>query len=78
MAEDFIDEMQKEARMRFGKELSPAEAADEFALHNFEARIQHLNNLKTDDAMSVREAAKRLSFERALKETHHRLRKVDR
>lgn len=78
MADDFIDEMQTEAKLRFGKELSPAEVADKFALHDFEARIQHLKNLKTDDTMSLRGAAKRLTFERALKETHHHLRKADR
>ena len=39
---DFIEEMQTEAKLRFGKELSPAEVAKKFAEHGFEARIYHL------------------------------------
>jgi hypothetical protein len=77
MADDFIEAMQEEARLRFGKELSPAECADKFSLHGFEARIEHLKQLKTDE-LSIRDAAKRLTFERALKNTHERLRKINR
>ena len=79
MADDFIDEMQTEARLRFGKTLSPSEVANEFAKHGFEARIQHLKSLKTADNFSTpREAAARFIFERALRGTHDRLRRIDR
>lgn len=77
MDDDFIDEMQKEAVLRFGKELSPDEVADAFALHDFDTRIHHLKNLKTDDT-DLLSAANRLRYERALKDVHHRLRRIDR
>jgi hypothetical protein len=79
---DFIEEMQTEAELRFGKTLSPQEVATEFAKHGFEARIQHLKNLKKNDepisGVHLRDAAKRQVFERALRDTHERLRKIDR
>jgi hypothetical protein len=79
MSDDFIDEMQTEAKLRFGKELSPSEVASEFAKHDFEARIQHLKNLKTADNFGTpREAASRHVFERAIRSTHDRLRRIDR
>ena len=79
MADDYIEEMQLEAKERFGKELSPSEVANEFAKHDFEARIHHLKNLKTADGFATpREAAQRHVYERALRNTHVRLRKIDR
>jgi hypothetical protein len=79
MAEDFIDEMQAEAKLRFGKELSASEVAVKFQAHDFEARIHHLKNLKTEDSYSTpREAARRHVYESALRSTHDRLRKIDR
>jgi len=79
MADDFIEEMQREAKLRFGKELSPSEVADEFTKHDFEARIQHLKNLKTADSFeTVREATRRHVFERELRATHDRLKRIDR
>jgi hypothetical protein len=79
MANDFIDEMQTEAKLRFGKELSPSEVAAEFQKHDFEARIQHLKNLKFADTFGTpREAAGRHVYERALRATHDRLRRIDR
>ena len=79
MADDFISELQTEAKLRFGKELSPSEVANEFTKHDFEARIQHLKNLKTADSFgTAREAAKRYVFERALRSTHDRLHRIDR
>jgi hypothetical protein len=79
---DFIEELQTEAKLRFGKELSAAEVATEFAKHGFEARIVHLKNLeKNDEPISgahMRDAAKRQVFERALKDTHFRLAKISR
>jgi hypothetical protein len=78
MADDFIDEMQKEARLRFGRDLSPVEAAEKFAGHDLDARVFHLKNLNTDDTLSIGEAAKRLSYTRALNKTHAILSKVGR
>jgi hypothetical protein len=75
---DYIDEMQKDAKERFQRELTPAEAAEKFALHNFEARIFHLKNIDTPKAMTTREAGDRLAMERALRRTHETLRKVGR
>jgi hypothetical protein len=79
LADDYIDEAQTEAKLRFGRELSPAEIAEDFAKHGFDARIGHLKTLKTADTYSTpREAAARHVYERALRATHDRLRKIDR
>ena len=79
MTDDFIIELQRESQLRFGKELSPSEVASEFQKHDFEARIQHLKNLKTADSFATpREAAARHVYERELRSTHERLRKIDR
>jgi hypothetical protein len=75
---DYIRYMQKEAMLRWNRELTPAQAAEQFALHNFENRVAHLRNIETSDAMGVREAADRLAMERALRRTHETLRKVGR
>jgi hypothetical protein len=73
---DFIEEMQEEAVLRFGKELLPHDAAERFALHGNEARIQLLKRLHTPEAMDVRTAAKRHAMERALRNVHFRLQKA--
>jgi hypothetical protein len=79
LAKDYIEEAQTESKLRFDKELSPAEIADEFARHDFEARIGHLKTLKTADSYATpREAAARHVFERALRSTHERLRRINR
>jgi hypothetical protein len=78
MMTDFIEEMQKESQLRFGKELTAAEVATEFAKHDFEARIFHLKHLEKNDEPHLRDAAKRHVLERALKDTHERLRKINR
>ncbi|MDA9437256.1 hypothetical protein XH88_36925 [Bradyrhizobium sp. CCBAU 51627] len=71
--------MQTEAKLRFGKTLSPSEVATEFQKHDFEARIHHLKNLKTADSFtSPRDAAARHVYERALRATHYRLIKSNR
>jgi hypothetical protein len=54
---DFIGAMQKQAKNRFGKELSPSEVAAKFQEHDFEARIHHLDNLDTAQPSDLREAA---------------------
>jgi hypothetical protein len=79
MSDDYIEEMQNEAKLRFGRELAPAEVAAKFQEHGFEARIHHLKNLKTADNFGTpREAAARHVYERALRSTHDRLRRIDR
>jgi hypothetical protein len=79
MADDYIDEMQTEAKLRFGRELSATEVADKFQEHGFEARIYHLKNLKTADNFATpREAARRHVYERELRSVHNRLRSIDR
>ncbi len=80
MSADYIESMRKEWRLRYGasSEISPAQAAEQFALHNFEARVAHLRNIHTPDAMTVRETADRHAFERAIRRTHETLRKVGR
>ena len=74
---DFLDEMQKEARLRFGRELTPQEAAERFSLHSFNDRVQHLKRLRSEPG-TVREIARRHAFESALHRTHESLRKVGR
>lgn len=79
LANDYVDELQVEAKLRWGKTLSPSEVAAEFQKHGFEARIQHLKTLKTADSFETpREAAARYVYERALNETHRRLSKINR
>jgi len=79
MAEDYIEEAQREAQLRFGKTLSADELAETFKGHDFEARIQHLKNLSADDGvLTVAEAAERHSYTSALRATHDRLSKVGR
>jgi hypothetical protein len=75
---DYIDEMQEEWRLRHKRELTPAEAAQQFALHNFEARIGHLKKLDGRSLPMSREGGARHAFETALRRTHEQLRKVGR
>jgi hypothetical protein len=75
---DYIEEAQQEARLRFGHDLSPAELAEQFGGHDLEARVFHLKNLKNDGELSPREAARRMGYERALKNTHEMLRRAGR
>jgi hypothetical protein len=78
MADDFIEKMQEEAKLRFGKELTPEEAAERFALHHVEARIQHLGNIRRDSDLTFNQAAERYRYEKALKEKHRQLLAVGR
>lgn len=75
---DFIDEMQKDALVRFERELTPAEAAAEFALHPSETRIAYLKSLDGRPLPMSREGAQRHAMETALRRTHETLRKVGR
>jgi hypothetical protein len=75
---DFIDEMQKDAQERWKRELTPSEAAEKFALHNFETRIAHLKTLDGRPLPMSREGAQRHAIETALRRVHDRLRRVGR
>jgi hypothetical protein len=75
---DYIEEMRDEFRERYRRDMTPNDAANAFALHNFEARIQHLKRIKAPEAMSVRETADRLAMERAIRRSHDTLQKVGR
>jgi hypothetical protein len=79
---DFIDEMQHEAELRFGGKLTAKEAAEKFAGHDLEGRIQHLKNLRrSDDPLTTSEMrgeVERRVIERALRGVHERLRKINR
>jgi hypothetical protein len=76
MSNDFLDSMHEESELRFGRRLSPSEAAQKFALHGLDARVAHLRILKTPESMNLLEAAERHKHESALRSTHERLRKV--
>ncbi len=78
MAEDFLDRMQATARLTYGKELTPEEAAAQLALHPLAVRVEHLRNLNTEDTLTVDQAARRIGYTRALHGIHSRLRDVGR
>jgi phosphoserine phosphatase len=67
---DLIDHMQEESRLRYGRELTPQEAGQKFMEHGLDARVNHLKALRKDETSSVRDAAKRLTMERALMDAH--------
>jgi hypothetical protein len=74
---DYLDRMQAAAVLRYGRELTPAEAGEAFILHGIDHRIEHLSNLRNDET-TIHGAAKRLTFERAIKDAHTAARKVGR
>jgi hypothetical protein len=75
---DVIEEMKTEWRLRYNRDLTPSELANEFALMPMETRIAHLKRVNAPEAMNVRETADRLAMERALRRTHDTLQKVGR
>jgi len=80
---DYIEEAQHEARLRFGRELSPNELAEKFAGHDLDTRIIHLKTIRADgeDEISLSAAEKQLSRQQyvsALHHMHEELRKIDR
>ena len=77
--QNFIDYTLENAELATGKRLSPNELAIEFAKLSPTDRVFNLMKMKNSDAFSTpREAVKRHVYERALKDTHERLRKIDR
>lgn len=76
---DFIEDTLKTSELARGKRLSPNELAIEFAKLSPDDRVFNLKKMEDGDAFSTpRQAARRHIYERALKETHERLRKIDR
>ena len=83
MAEDtrpYIDQVLSRAESYIGKELTPQEMSTEFAKWDLQTRVAAIEEIKIDggDFLSVRDAARRHTFERALRTTHETLRKVGR
>jgi hypothetical protein len=80
--DDMIDAMQNEAELKFGHRLTAKEAAEWFSFHDAESRVQHLKTLKRYDTPltthGAKAAAERLLIERALRNTHERLRRIGR
>ncbi len=76
---DVIEQIQSRSIDYTGKELSPDEMGMEFAKWDIETRVKALQDLRASDgSTSIREAARRLSYERVLRNTHETLRKVGR
>jgi CMP-N-acetylneuraminic acid synthetase len=76
---DYIEEAQQEAQLRWGKELSPEELATKFAGHNLEARVFHMKSLKHSEGdLTLTQAANRMEYESALRNTHEILRRAGR
>ncbi|WP_339033614.1 hypothetical protein WHZ78_17590 [Bradyrhizobium symbiodeficiens] len=76
--EDYINGAQREAKLRFGRELSADELAEKFAGHGLNARVEHLKTLKADAELTIDEAAKRYVYEGALRGMHEAMRKAGR
>jgi hypothetical protein len=74
---DYITRL-KEQMAIDGREITPARAAEHFALNPAHVRRLHLLNLKTPDSMTVIEAAERNRWESAIRKTHATLTKVGR
>jgi hypothetical protein len=78
----FIDQRQARARGHYGHELSADEMATEFAKLDINERVEALDHLDRETAsgepLSIRDAARRHKYARALRSTHETLRKVDR
>jgi hypothetical protein len=75
---DVIEEMKAEWWLRYKRDLTPNELANQVALMPMETRIGLLKRLKAPEAMSAREAGYRLAMERAMLRSHETLRKVGR
>ncbi len=79
MSDNWIDRAQEEAKLRWGRELTPNELANKLAEHGLDARVNHLKTLRDDgEPISIHAAAKRVTFSRKLFDIHNALRKVGR
>lgn len=78
---NLIEHNQDRAKLIEGRELEPDEMATEFAKLGLSDRVDYLDRLNVELAnsdLSLREAAKLIEGNRALRDTHDRLRKVGR
>jgi hypothetical protein len=79
---NFIDKAQSISQKRIGRDLSPSEMATEFSRWGIEERIKYLDaiegELTPNEPLSIEAAARRHAYQRALRSTHERLRKIDR
>jgi hypothetical protein len=75
---DYLDSLKTHFANTYGRELTPADAAKEFALLPAAHRVQNLGLLRTPEAMTLRETAERHAYERAIRKVHDQLRRVGR
>lgn len=76
---DYITQTQSRSVDYTGKELSPAEMATEFAKRGIDERVSALQSLSAEtNPLSLDEAARRGSYESALRRTHEMLRRIGR
>jgi hypothetical protein len=75
---DFLDDFTKDFQLRFHRQPTPSEVANDFALRNHESRIQVLRTLDGRDLPMSREGAARRAMERAMHLCHRTLQKVGR
>jgi hypothetical protein len=76
----FIERAQSRARGYTGREATADELARDFAGQDIRTRVEALEELAAEQGAitSPREAARHLTMTRALRDTHERLRKIDR
>lgn len=77
---DYIEQTQSRSIDYNGKELSPAEMAREFAKCDIDARVSALQSISADGGgeLTIDQAARRHTFESALRGTHEKLRRINR
>jgi len=78
---NFIETTLTRSELVTGREMSPADLAQEFSKLNSTERVDHLTRIRDDlegADLSVREAARLHAYRRRLKSTHERLREIDR
>lgn len=77
---DFIQKTQSRSVGYNGKELSPDEMATEFMKCDIDTRVNALESIEAGNRgeLTPEEAAKAYAYQKALRDTHERLRKVGR
>jgi hypothetical protein len=76
--EDHISRQAAAAKIRFGRERTLDEQAEDFALHSPASREAALTSLRTPKSLNLLDASRRLAQERALRETDSKLRRAGR
>jgi hypothetical protein len=78
---NFIDKAQSIAKLKTGRELTPAEMATEFAVWGVDQRAEYLDSIdqrnksESHEPLSIAEAARRHAFERGM--TRHLVSEAD-